>query len=159
MDDPIVKEIVNKLYGEKVEEFNWGEYYKDRQVAALQKTIELPYYLCTPYSKFKGGFENAYQMAAEMLMFLERNKLFVFCPIVHSHTAVKYAPDLHTHEFWLDIDFKFIRISRGLIVCTMEGWKESYGIQQEIKYAETLGLPVYYTSFMELPEFEPRRNA
>src|SRR6266550_797636 len=137
-------------------DFDWGEYYTLRTAFGepMYKVADDKdkfFYLASPYSKFKGGYEEAYQMAAEMLMFLERNKLFVFCPIVHSHTAVKYAPDLHTHEFWLDVDFKFIRISRGLIVCTMEGWEESYGIAEEIKYAETLGLPVYYTSFMGLP--------
>lgn len=112
------------------------------------------WYLCTPYSKYPGGLEVAYKKASEMLMYLEENNFFCYCPIVHSHTPAKYGSEglSFNHAFWLNIDFKFIRISKGLIITKMEGWDKSYGIGEEIKYAKALGLPIYYTNFMSIPE-------
>lgn len=134
----------------------WKEHYKQQKERTTPKKMNEDnnkfWYLCTPYSKFPGGLEEAYKMAAEMLMFLERSGHFVFCPIVHSHTAAKYAPDLWSHDFWLPVDFKFVKISRGLIVDKMLGWEDSYGITEEIKYANMLELPILYTNHMEMPE-------
>lgn len=112
------------------------------------------YYLCTPYTKYKHGLETAYQMAAQMTMYLQMQGFFIYCPIVHSHTPSNYCPKSlkESHDFWLTIDKQFVKISRGLIVCKMQGWDESKGIQIELDYAKELDLPVYYTDFLEVPK-------
>lgn len=141
-----------------------NDYYTDHSYNNHNNIIQFPskvsvdkeerfWYLCTPYSKYPEGLEVAYHKASEMLMYLEENGLFVYCPIVHSHTPAKYGSEglAFNHAFWLNVDFKFIRISKGLIITKMEGWDKSYGIGEEIKYAEKLNLPIHYTNFMEVP--------
>lgn len=112
------------------------------------------WYLCTPYTNYPKGPDQAYQDACKMTAFLSENGLFVFSPIVHSYPLHTYQnKDLQfDYDFWLTIDFKFIKMSKGLIVCTMDGWKESYGIQKEIKLVQNeLQKPIIYTEFMKLP--------
>lgn len=113
------------------------------------------WYLCTPYSKYEAGREQAYLDAAKMTMYLQENSIHLYCPIVHSHTPNKFVSNTklnNNHDFWLTIDKKFVKHSRGLIVCKMQGWNESKGISIEIDYAKELGLPILYTNFMEIPK-------
>jgi hypothetical protein len=79
-----------------------------------------------------------------MAMFLEENEAFVFSPIAHSHGMSLYASNKNkfSHDFWLTIDFKYIKLSRGLIVCKMKGWEDSFGISKEIEFAKTLQKPI-----------------
>lgn len=165
---------LGKIYGEAqsgvmVDNTFWQERAKANRPVAKPDHINRKdsfWYLCTPYSKYlskeveEGVFSKewalteAYEMASEMLMYLEQKGLFVYCPIVHSHTPAKYGDkDLaFNHDFWLNVDFKFIYMSRGLIITKMKGWDKSYGIGKEIEYAGKLELPVYYTNFIEFPQ-------
>jgi hypothetical protein len=88
-----------------------------------------------------------------MTDFLEHKGLFVFSPISHSYGIEKHGKDglKYDYEWRLSKDFYFLEQSRGLIVVKMENWEESFGVQEEIKYAHYLDKPVYYTEFMELP--------
>lgn len=91
------------------------------------------YYLATPYSKYPGGIEKAYQLACEQAAFLLWHKVPVFCPIAHSHGIAKHgAIDPFSHEFWLPADRPFMDLAKGLIVVMAEGWSESVGIAAEI---------------------------
>ena len=115
------------------------------------------WYLATPYGKYKEGRHNlAYLDAARMLALLEDNDIFVFCPITHYHLA-SYHTKNYAHddgEHWNTKCLNWVRLSKGLIVCMMEGWEESEGIKKEIELANKLNLPVYYTHFLELPKFD-----
>lgn len=145
--------INNKSYYELMEEMVHADPYEQGK---LEDTYvdERPYYLATVYSKHPEGLEAAYQDACKMTMFMQENGWHVFCPIVHSHGPSSYITnkDLkNSHEFWLDIDFRFVRQSKGLIICMMTNWKNSYGIGKEIELAKEIGKPIIYTNFMELP--------
>ncbi len=48
------------------------------------------------------------------------------------------------YEFWQKRDRALIKVSDGVIVFKMDGWKESKGVQDEIQYAESLGKEVHY---------------
>ena len=39
--------------------------------------------------------------------------------------------------------FDFLRVSKGLILITINGWQESWGIQQELKFCHETQIPVY----------------
>jgi hypothetical protein len=45
---------------------------------------------------------------------------------------------------WLGIDFQWIDVCDELWVYMQKGWKESYGVSQEVQYAESLGKTVRY---------------
>ncbi len=128
-------------------------YLEKLQDTLVNQTFEeRPFYLATPYTK--ENHQEAYQAACRMAMFLEENEVFTFSPIAHSHGMSEYASHYNktSHDFWLTIDFKFIKLSRGLLVCKMKGWDNSFGIAKEIEFAETLKKPIIYTEYMELPK-------
>ncbi len=52
----------------------------------------------------------------------------------------------HEYEYWLAIDFEVIKLCDGIL--RLPG--ESAGADQEIEFAKSLGIPVYY-SIEELP--------
>ena len=103
------------------------------------------FYLATPYSKYKGGLEEAYQEAAYQASRLIKVKLRVFCPIAHTHPiAIAGGMDPLDHTIWLPADEPLMKNAFGLIVAQMPGWDESYGIGEEIKYFESVHKPIFY---------------
>lgn len=91
------------------------------------------WYLATPYSKWKGGLDDAALMAARIAGALARYRVCVFSPIAHSH-AVAVASDLdpRDHDIWIPLDEPFMASACGLIVADVEGWRDSYGVTIEI---------------------------
>jgi hypothetical protein len=69
----------------------------------------------------------------------------VFSPITHSHPLTPWIPDrLNTHSFWLGIDFNWIDTCDELWVYCQPGFDTSYGVNEEIKYARSKGMPVSF---------------
>lgn len=104
-------------------------------------------YLAGPYfhkdekvrQKRLRGFEDA----LAYFMNTARN-LCMYSPIVHwSNIATRH--DLpHNAAFWLQQDFFMIKQASAMWVLTMEGWKDSYGLSQELEYAHDIGRDVVY---------------
>ena len=91
------------------------------------------WYLATPYSKYPAGLEAAYQEACRAAAWLIRSGVRVFSPIAHTHgVAIHGDLDPLDHKIWLPADRPLMDDACGLIVAMLEGWAESYGIQQEI---------------------------
>lgn len=114
------------------------------------------YYLASPFShKDEEIREQRMERASSWGLRLVRNGLNVFCPITQSfhleHTKWNDSFDLRndevsqiTHEEWMRQDLCFISKSNGLLVLMLDGWKESKGVQEEIKYAEENNLGLIY---------------
>jgi hypothetical protein len=100
------------------------------------------YYLATPYSKYPAGIVQAHADACAQAALLVKAGIPVYSPIAHTHPiAVCGHLDPYDHELWLEADRTFMEAAKGLIVCEMEGWQESYGIECEIKYFAQAGKP------------------
>lgn len=100
------------------------------------------WYLATPYSKYPGGIVNAHKDACAEASLLVKAGVPVYCPIAHTHPiAIEGGMDPFDHETWLEADRAFMDAAKGLIVCEMAGWDESYGIEQEIKHFAKQGKP------------------
>lgn len=50
----------------------------------------------------------------------------------------------HDFDFWKEQDFFFIRKSSAMWVLPLVGWRESYGLNLEIEYAEDIGREILY---------------
>lgn len=100
------------------------------------------WYLATPYAKFEGGAEAAYQEACVWAGKFMRLGVPVFCPIAHTHGIARFMP-AQTHQFWLDQDFPLLRNSVGVLIPPMEGWDHSVGIQREREACRTWRLRQY----------------
>jgi hypothetical protein len=100
------------------------------------------YYLATPYSKYPAGIVQAHADACAQAALLVKAGIPVYSPIAHTHPiAIEGRLDPYDHELWLEADRTFMEAAKGLIVCEMEGWQESYGIECEIKYFAQAGKP------------------
>lgn len=68
---------------------------------------------------------------------------FVYSPLTHNiplhHPGIE-----HTWEVWAAFDKAMLSRCNELVVLKLDGWKESVGVSAEIKFAETLAIPVTY---------------
>ena len=99
-------------------------------------------YLASPYTHpdprvRHQRFEVACRAAAALL----RAGVSVFSPIAHSHPIAKYGVPT-TWGFWQRVDQDYLRHCQALGVLKLPGWKESVGVQAEIKLAKSLGIPI-----------------
>lgn len=65
--------------------------------------------------------------------------------ITQSHRLAKFMQRKETgFNKWRDIDFSLIQMCDLVCVIKLDGWKESQGVQEEIKFAEQQKIPVFY---------------
>lgn len=66
----------------------------------------------------------------------------VFSPISMCH-PISMAHDLPTTwEFWKSLDYAFLSCSYKLVVLKLDGYKESVGVNAEIKIAKEMGIVI-----------------
>jgi hypothetical protein len=103
------------------------------------------HYLATPHSKYPGGLDAAFRAASAQAAVLLAAGVPVFCPIAHSHPMVEFlAPAKDTHETWLGLDEHFMRAAKGLIICKLTGWENSYGVTHEAKRFGEMQKPIVF---------------
>ena len=77
---------------------------------------------------------------------LMQRGVIAFSPISHTHAmAVRHGlPE--TWAFWQASCHAFLSASERVIVLMLDGWRESIGVQAEIRIAESMGLELAYDS-------------
>ena len=92
-------------------------------------------YLATPYTNYKDGIEIAFREAARITGQLLLAGVEAYSPIAHCHPLSVHANiDALDRDFWLRYQETFMARCDVLIVAQMKGWKESIGVQHEIKF-------------------------
>lgn len=130
-----VKKSVPNYYSEK--------YLKNfREATRLTRILT---YLAGPYTHPDHNVEldrfNQLNRAASHLM--RQNKM-VFSPISHSH-PIALAGTLPTDwQYWKRFAGAYLRCSKEMIVVKLPGYKESVGVNAEIKLAVSMGIPITY---------------
>lgn len=104
------------------------------------------YYLASPYSKYPGGPEAACADVSVLAARLFKAGVLVFSPIAHTHAIATLGGLAGHFDQWADFDEAMLLASRGMLIATMAGWRESAGIAAEIKICERIGKPVSYIS-------------
>lgn len=105
-------------------------------------------YLAVPYSHpgekvRQVRYEAATKMAAELMK--EGN--LVFSPVTHSHYLAEIYGCPQEEEFWRKWYMSFLEHwTTDLFVLTLPGWKESNGVQREIKYAVDHAISIHFES-------------
>jgi hypothetical protein len=101
-------------------------------------------YLSSPYTDPElevraWRFCAACQAAAHLL----RSGHLVFSPVAHTHPISLFG--LPTEwEFWERQDRALLERCDRLVVLMLDGWRESLGVQAEIRIAAELGIPTEY---------------
>lgn len=104
-------------------------------------------YLAIPYQhKDQKVMDHRVQMADKKAAELMDQGYIVFSPITHSHRIAKHIKTSGhlNHDFWLHQDKHFLDWCDKLVVCTVSGWEESYGVNWEIRYIKQQGKPIEY---------------
>lgn len=94
--------------------------------------------------------EQRYRYTMKILCKLMYQEEFVFSPIVYCHEMSKKYDLPKDYTFWQENDRHFISKCDKVLVLKMYdeygNWEKSKGIQDEIQYAKSLGVPVEYLS-------------
>jgi hypothetical protein len=98
-------------------------------------------YLASPYThENENVMENRYDKTRKVTEFLLSRGLPVYSSIVYGH----HLKLPHMWEFWKAFDLDMITLCDIIIVLTLDGWKESIGVQAEIEHAKSLGRVILY---------------
>ena len=103
-------------------------------------------YLAAPYShplpavrELRYAQTNAF--AARLMMQGEP----VFSPISQSHEIARYMGErfIMDHDFWMNMDLPMLAKARRMWVLCLDGWEDSRGVQAEMKFAASAGIPIF----------------
>ena len=110
-------------------------------------------YLASPYTHNDPKVEEArYQFACLATGRLIKEGQHVYSPIAHSR-AIAQQTDLPTDfGFWAAYDTDMISKCDEVVVLTLNGWKESKGVQAEINIARALNKPIRYQNYCDSKE-------
>jgi Domain of unknown function (DUF1937). len=93
--------------------------------------------------------EQRYQDALDATAYLMNMGYAVYSPIVSTHpVAVKHKLPLGS-EYWIKFDEIILRRCTEICVLTIDGWKESPGVQREIRIAMEIGMTISYLVWQE----------
>lgn len=102
-------------------------------------------YLACPYSDDSPLIRNDRFLAANAAAAALINEgHLVFSPISHSHSIAVCHNLPRSFEFWESFDRWMLGACDEVVVLMLPGWKESAGVQAEIKIATELGKPVSF---------------
>jgi len=113
------------------------------------------YYLASP---LKGTpEEEAYRCDVSLKLttaFLAQG-IHVFSPLIYTQQIVEslgFSSMEERRQVIIDYLFDFLKVSKGMILITAPGWKESWGVQQELKFSYKNHIPVYTINPDKIPE-------
>lgn len=75
--------------------------------------------------------------------------IHIFSPIVYGKQiteALNFQPLEERRQMMMTYLLDFLRVSKGLILVTMEGWEKSWGVNQELIFCQQKSIPVYIMS-------------
>lgn len=104
-------------------------------------------YLGSPYfSNSKDIMDVRVRHAEHCMAHFRRtaSEVVVYSPIVQWSSVAHNHELPHDFDSWAQQDFFMIRKASAIWVLTISGWKESYGLSQELEYAADIGKPVMY---------------
>jgi hypothetical protein len=98
-------------------------------------------YLAAPYSHPDPAVrETRFKTISRIAAWLISEDYWVFSPITHSHpVAISEVPLPTLWSFWRSFDLPFVEACGTMTVLDLWGWKESIGVQAEIRHAERMG--------------------
>lgn len=107
-------------------------------------------YLASPYTHPDPAVQQMrYEQAMAAQVQLLLRGFHVYSPIVACH-PMALAYELPTDAWWwLHYNNDMIHRCRSVYVLRLDGWEQSVGVAEEIKYAEANKIPVFYIDFFD----------
>lgn len=102
-------------------------------------------YIASPYSSpIVGAQDLRFQKVRRFTIHLFNKGLVPFSPIVYSHELAAVGGLNTSAAAWHAFNTNMLRISEAVFVYTLPGWKESKGVQMEIKQARVMNLNIVF---------------
>ena len=99
-------------------------------------------YLASPYSN--GDKEKNFKIVTKISANLTSEGYVTISPITYGHTLIQYKEMPTDWSFWLNYCLILLTKCDRLLVCKLDGWEESVGVDAEISYARDHGIPIEY---------------
>ena len=109
-------------------------------------------YLSVPYTHVdKNVVLNRFEMVNRIAAHLMKRGETVFSPISQNHPIATQCGLPVEWEYWEKFDRDFLSCCHKLYVLMLDGWRESKGVQAEIKIASELCMDIEYLEVVEFP--------
>ncbi len=106
------------------------------------------YYLGSPYTHEDEAVRNErYDLACLATVKLLKMGIHIFSPIGHSHPLARDYGLAGDWKFWEDYDKTMMRPAEGLIILTIDGWRESTGLSHETLFMSSKKKSITLVSF------------
>lgn len=104
-------------------------------------------YLASPYTHEQPTvMERRFRQAAAATFALISRGQIIYSPILHFHPLSDLYEMPKEFNFWQEVNLGMLVKADELCVLTIEGWRESRGVQAEIAFAKERIIPVNYIS-------------
>lgn len=123
----------------------WEDPLTTRFINGLARIAHLPgfVYVASPYTKYSGGIDKAFDEAAMLTAELVKGGMSVYSPISHCHPiAMAGGIDPLDWELWMKQCDAMMKAAVACVVLKMDGWQESKGVAMEIAYFDAADKPV-----------------
>lgn len=108
-------------------------------------------YLASPYThKNEAIMQDRYTAALMAVAMLTRAEITAYSPITYYHPLAINFDMPRDFDFWQRHNLNMLRHSNLLMVLTLEGWRESKGVNWEIEYAQYSNLLIKEVSLTGL---------
>ena len=94
-------------------------------------------YLASPHKGTPEQESHRFEVSLKLTREFLSQGIYVFSPLVYSKKiseVLNFLPIQERRRMVMDYLLSFVKISKSLILVTLEGWKESWGVQQELKF-------------------------
>ena len=110
-------------------------------------------YIAVPYTSDDSAVtEERFRKVSRVAAKLINSGEFLISPISMCHPISQEGGLPGDWEFWDEYDKAIIACCYKLYVLMLDGWKESTGVQAEIKIAKELGLEIVYIDYDDIME-------
>ncbi|OJW47188.1 MAG: hypothetical protein BGO67_03680 [Alphaproteobacteria bacterium 41-28] len=104
------------------------------------------YYLAMPYQGTEEEKKYRTELSLKAVTEFLRQGIHVFAPLNYVNKIAEELalPSLEKRRgIVLPYLLDFLRVSKGMVVISMDGWENSWGVQQELKFCHEMQIPIY----------------
>lgn len=102
-------------------------------------------YLASPYTHNDPTIEeHRYEAIARFTVAKLTEGYCIYSPIVHCHILARTYGLPAKFDFWMQYNFRMLRLAQSLWVVRLPGWDISKGVQAEIQFAQAAYIPIQY---------------
>ncbi len=107
------------------------------------------YYLAMPFKGTDQEIAYRIDIALKTTTDFLRQGYSVFSPTLYVNRIAEALrlPSLdERREIIMPYLFDFLKVSKGMVILQIEGWRESWGINEELKFCNEFQIPVFLTT-------------